>query len=64
MPDLFGNELTVEEFEYWLAFDIIKAAEMHNISYHGLSYEQVIAKLERANFKRKAELEQWKNKTK
>jgi len=64
LPDLFGDELTVEELEYWLAFDTIKAAEMHNISYEAISYSETLTRLERANYKRKAELEQWNQKTK
>lgn len=61
-PDVFGSELTLEEMEYWNAFDFMRAAEMYGIEWYGYGLEEVKEQIEVAKKKRESKFAEMANK--
>lgn len=49
--ELFGNELTVTEIEFWGAYNLIQNAQFFKINYRNLTFNETIEEIE--NQKRK-----------
>lgn len=61
---IFGSQFSLEEYEYWLAFNIISSARIHEIEYEELTLdetaEQIMIKMN--NMKRRKK--EWERKSK
>jgi len=55
-PDIFGDELTPAEVDYWTVFNIIKSAMTLNIDIKGLSFFDAIEEIHEEILKRKREV--------
>lgn len=53
---MFGTELTVEELEYWMVFEIIKACNVANLDIKELTFEEATEKLISHNRERRRKL--------
>jgi hypothetical protein len=51
---IFGDKLTLEELEYWIAFGIIQKAKFNDIEYKALPLDVVIELNKNAEKKRRA----------
>jgi len=58
---IFGDELTLEEMEYWFVYDIITSAHVYDVNIEDMSFENAIEEIDEAISKRKS---QWKTKSK
>lgn len=58
--EMFGSELTQDELEYWMAFDVMKNAILNNIDVKCLSFEDTIDEIKRIRDERLRELEKIK----
>ena len=55
-PDMFGPFLTIEESEYWLAFNLIRRAKMLDVDYQAISLEETLELIKREERTRKSRL--------
>lgn len=60
--DEFGDKLTLEEMEYWMAFNVMRTANMYSINYRHLTYDETVKKINAEKTKRKEK--SWKNRKK
>ena len=51
--DVFGDKLTIEEMEYWLAYNIITSANIYDVDISHMSFENAIDEIDDAIQKRK-----------
>ena len=57
--DIFGDKLSLEEVEYWMAYSPIRTSSLHDIDIDGLSYDEALIFIESELKKRK---QKWQRK--
>jgi hypothetical protein len=62
-PGLFGNSLTPNEWEYWIAFFILQQAEIRDIPRNIYDIERVIELINSKERKMKRELREMSNRS-
>lgn len=60
---MFGNELTVEELQYWICFNIIERAKFFDVDYQALPIEVVQELIMEEERKRNAKVNRSKKKS-
>lgn len=62
MSDIFGEELTVQEMQYWMVFNILSSAKMYSIETKNLSLNQIMLRITAEKQKREAKRSHGKSK--
>ena len=60
--DFFGNKLSVNEIEYWIAFGIIQAAIRHDVDYMSYSLKETKEEIEKAKSEQRKDMTKWQSK--
>jgi hypothetical protein len=55
-PTLFGNTFTVDEHEFWIAFNTLQQAEMHDVDPNIWNFFDVVEEIKYKIQERKKEL--------
>jgi hypothetical protein len=59
LVDHFGDRLTIEEFEYWMAYNVIRSAEINSVNIKGLTFDEAVEEIEHSIKERQ---NKWKKK--
>jgi broad-specificity NMP kinase len=57
--EIFGDELSVEEMQYWSAYNIITNAAVYDVDIQNMSFEAAIEEIESAVAKRRRKSTKW-----
>ena len=49
--DFFGDKLSMDEIEYWIAFGLIQSAIRHDVDYMSYSFKETKEEIEKAKRK-------------
>jgi len=55
--NIFGNELTVTEIEFWGAYNVIQNAQFFKVSYKGLTFDETVEEIESSKRKQSDRLD-------
>jgi hypothetical protein len=51
--EVFGDKITIEEMDYWFAFDILQAASTYSLNVREMTFEDTLDEIEKQNNERK-----------
>lgn len=58
-PYVFGGTFTLEEFEYWKAYRIVKNAEALDIEYRNYPFDEIVDEIQSKLFDQKLRRKEW-----